>query len=162
MLDKKVMCPRCKSPVSIYLDACDRCNTAIEEGKSKNWMEKTPATEENNQLFISWAVPNGTIKMQYNVSTLDNSDRIDNESWGNILMWSYLWALEQLKAKNIGTLPTIAQVTEQAELTMKTATIDSHFGIFLSEQLGPSKTHLAIKWLRAFFFLFPSSKILGN
>jgi hypothetical protein len=145
MLDRKVMCPRCKAPVSIYLNACDRCNTAIEEGKSKNWMEKTLATEENNQLFMSWAVPNGIIKIQYNISTLDNSDRIDNESWGKILMWSYLWALEQLKAKNKGTLPTIAQVTEQAELTMKTTTTNSHFGTFITQQLGFCSRNNAFK-----------------
>lgn len=158
MLDKKVKCPRCGASVSIYLDTCERCNTAIEKGKSRDWMEKTLASKENNELYISWAVPNGIIKIQYNVSAV-GVERIDNESWGNILMWAFLWALEQLKAKNTGALPTIAQVTERAELILKTINTDSHFGTFLSEQLGLHKTRLARQWLLAFFHLFPSNKI---
>ncbi len=161
MSDRKVTCPSCGAPVSIYFETCDQCNTVIEEGKTRNWMEKNLATEENNQLFILWAVPNGTIKIQYNITAV-GAERINNESWGNILMWSFLWALEQLKAKNGGELPTIAQVTDRAELIMKNATPDSHFGVFLTEQLGLAKTHLAIKWLSAFFRLFPSNKILGK
>ena len=80
MSSKTVKCPKCGDMVSVYLEYCLRCNTAIDEGKSLSWMQKSPATEENSTLFILWAASNGTVKIQQNVSAV-NVERIDNETW---------------------------------------------------------------------------------
>jgi hypothetical protein len=113
-------------------------------------MEKSPATDENVALYILWAVPDTVIRMQYYFMNLEDSQKISNELWQKILMYSFQWALEQLKAKNAGALPTMAQVMRLANWTLINTTADSPFGRFLSEQLGLTQTQQAIKLMFAF------------
>jgi hypothetical protein len=148
MSQKEVKCPRCGASVSVYRLNCGRCNKVIEEGKSKEWIEQSLATDSNLELYVLYMVPNAVLTIQQLVkSTLQETGKIDDDTWGKIFMWSFSWATEALKARNKGELPTIAQVAVCADWMVLNATVDSPFGKFLIEQIGLARTQLAIKSL---------------
>jgi len=163
MSSKTVKCPKCGDTVSVYLERCLRCNNEIDEGKSLSWMQKSPATEENNTLFILWAASNGVAKIQQNNLAV-TAERIDNTTWGNIFIWAYTLSLEVLKKNSPAPnmLPSVAMVTTMTELMLKDSPPGSPLKEFLVSMLGPEKTHLAYLWLSAFYQLHPSHNLLGK
>lgn len=147
----------------MYLEYCLRCDTAIDEGKSLSWMQKSPASEENNTLFILWATSNGIVKIQQNVSAV-NAERIENETWGKIFTWAYMLSLEMLKKHSLepNMLPSVAIVTTLAERMLKNSPPGSPLEHFLVSQLGAEKTRRAYLWIAAFHQLYPSQNLLGK
>jgi phage FluMu protein Com len=116
MSEREVKCPRCGASVSVYRLNCDRCNKVIEEGKSKEWIEKSLATDSNVELYVLYMLPNAVLTIQQLVmNNPEETEKIDNETWGKIFMWSFSLAKESLKARNKGELPTIAQVAVCAD-----------------------------------------------
>lgn len=148
MSEREVKCPRCGASVSVYRLNCDRCNKVIEEGKSKEWIEKSLATDSNVELYVLYMLPNAVLTIQQLVmNNPEETEKIDNETWGKIFMWSISLAKESLKARNKGELPTIAQVAVCADWMVRNTTTDSPFGKFLIDQIGLPRTQLAIKSL---------------
>lgn len=148
MSEREVKCPRCGASVSVYRLNCDRCNKVIEEGKSKEWIEKSLATDSNVELYVLYMVPNAVLTIQQLVmNNPEETEKIDNETWGKIFMWSFSLAKESLKARNKGELPTIAQVAVCADWMVRNTTTDSPFGKFLIDQIGLPRTQLSIKSL---------------
>lgn len=148
MSEREVKCPRCGASVSVYRLNCDRCNKVIEEGKSKEWIEKSLATDSNVELYVLYMLPNAVLTIQQLVmNNPEETEKIDNETWGKIFMWSFSLAKESLKARNKGELPTIAQVAVCADWMVRNTTTDSPFGKFLIDQIGLPRTQLSIKSL---------------
>jgi len=148
MSEREVKCPRCGASVSVYRLNCDRCNKVIEEGKSKEWIEKSLATDSNVELYVLYMLPNAVLTIQQLVmNNPEETEKIDNETWGKIFMWSISLAKESLKARNKGELPTIAQVAVCADWMVRNTTTDSPFGKFLIDQIGLPRTQLSIKSL---------------
>ena len=149
MSQREVKCPRCGASVSVYSLNCGRCNKVIEEGKSKEWIQKSLATDSNLELYVLYMVPNAVLTIQELAKNimLEETEKISNETWGKIFMASFTWAKESLKARNNGELPTIAQVAVCADWLVLNATLDSPFGKFLIDQIGLPRTQSAIKSL---------------
>ena len=148
MSQREVKCPRCGASVSVYKLNCGQCNKVIEEGKSKDWIAKSPATDSNMELYVLYMVPNAVSIIQQLIKNMPGeTDKISDETWGNIFMWSFSGAKEALTQKNKGELPTMAQVAVCADWMILNVTLDSGFGKFLIDQLGLAKASLAIKAL---------------
>ena len=147
MSSREVKCPRCGASVSVYRLNCGKCNKVIEEGKSKEWIAKSLATDSNLELYVLYMVPNAVLAIQQIVKSMPpEPEKVSNETWGNIFMWSFSWAQQSLTA-NKGELPTIAQVAVCADWMIRNVTADSPFGKFLIDQIGLTQTMLAIKAL---------------
>lgn len=147
MSQREVKCPRCGASVSVYRLNCNRCNKVIEEGKSKEWIERTLAMDSNLELYVLYMVPNAVLAIQQLVKgTPQETEKIDNDTWGKIFMWSFSWAKMSLE-RTKGEVPTIAQVAVCADWMIRNTTLDSPFGKFLIEQIGLTRTQLAIKSL---------------
>jgi phage FluMu protein Com len=147
MSQREVKCPRCGDAVSIHRLNCGQCNKVIEEGKSKEWIEKSPATDSNLELYVLYMVPHAVLTIQQLVKQmLRENEKIDNETWGKIFMWSFSWAKMSLE-RNKGEVPTIAQVAVCADWMIRNTTLDSPFGKFLIEQIGLTRTQSAIESL---------------
>jgi hypothetical protein len=149
MSQREVKCPRCGTSVSVYKLNCGQCNKVIEEGKSKEWIQKSLATDSNLELYTLFMVPNAVLTLQQLVKTgmPEEKEKIDNGTWEKIFMSLFSWAKESLTARNKGQLPTIAQVAVCADWMALNVTLDSPFGKFLVDQIGLPKTQLAIKSL---------------
>jgi hypothetical protein len=92
-------------------------------------------------------VPNAVLTIQQLVKQmLKENEKIDNETWGKIFIWSFSWAKMSL-GRTKGEVPTIAQVAVCADWMIRNTTLDSPFGKFLTEQIGLTRTQLAIKSL---------------
>ncbi|GEM_PF-4369090 len=147
MSQREVKCPRCGAAVSVYSLNCGKCNKVIDEGKSKEWIEKSLATDSNLELYVLYMVPNAVLTIQQLVKRMpEETEKISNETWGKIFMWSFSWAKEML-ARSKGELPTIAQVAVCADWMILNVTLDSPFGKFLIDQIGLARAQLAIKTL---------------
>lgn len=147
MSQRDVKCPRCGATVSVYRLNCGQCNKIIEEGKSKEWIEKSPANDSNLELYVLHIVPNAVLTIQQlSKQMLKENEKIDNETWGKIFMRSFSWAKMSLE-RTKGEIPTIAQVAVCADWMIRNTTVDSPFGKFLIEQIGLTRTQLAIKSL---------------
>jgi hypothetical protein len=148
MSQREVKCPRCGESVSVYKLNCGRCNKVTEEGKSKEWVEKSPATDSNLELYVLYMIPNAVLTIQQLVADrIGEIGKLDNEVWGKIFMWSFSWAKASLTERNKGELPTIAQVAVCADWMVLNTTMESPFGKFLIDQIGLAPTQTAIKSL---------------